>query len=146
MLDEIADYSCSCECLDDILVNIFTLTLVFSFERENYADMDELLAMSNFVYSFVEKSNLFNGEAKIESQESHDLQTDFFRNNKSVNGYSLSHLLKIYSCVDDYGTAGPTFDALKEEFVNTQNVSQYVREMFWAVNYEPENIWLESGD
>ena len=126
------------------VIGVYETHMKFTFDHSEYATIDEMIALSNFVYSVAKRNYALARVIDINGStiELYNLMT------RKNTGISESSLLKIHNKinnnVDWYN--GPDFNTLWTEWNNMINMSYAAKQMFYAVNFEPDKLWLACDD
>ena len=126
------------------VIRVYETHIKFTFDHSDHATIDEMIALSNFVYSVATRNYALARVIDINGSTIETYSLMFSKN----TGISESSLLKIHNMINNNGDwyKGPDFNRLWTEWNNMVNMSYAARQMFYAVNFEPDKLWIACDD
>ena len=126
------------------VIGVYETHMKFTFDHSEYATIDEMIALSNFVYSVAKRNYALARVIDINGSTKELYNLMISKNTSTFESSLLKIPNKINNNVDGY--RGPDFNTLWTEWNNMVNVSYAVKQMFYAVNFEPDKLWLACDD
>ena len=126
------------------LIGVYETYMKFTFDHSEYATIDEMIALSNFVYSVATRNYALARVIDINGSTIELYKLMFSKDIVTSESSLLKIHNKINDNVDQYN--GPDFNKLWTEWNNMVNVSYAVKQMFYAVNFELDKLWLACDD
>lgn len=126
------------------VIRVYETHMMFTFDHSEYATIDEMMTLSNFVYSVVTRNYALARVIEINGSTIESYNLMFSKNTSTFE----SSLLKIHNKINNNGDQykGPDFNRLWREWNNIVNMSYAARQMFYVVNFEPDKLWLTCDD
>ena len=123
------------------VIGVYETHMKFTFEHSEYATIDEMIALSNFVCSVAKRNYALARVIDINGSTIELYNLMFSKNTSTFE----SSLLKIHNKINDWYN-DPDFNTLWTEWNNMINMSYAAKQMFYAVNFEPDKLWLACDD
>ena len=126
------------------LIGVYETHMKFTFDHSEYATIDEMIALSNFVYSVATRNYALARVIDINGSTIELYNLMFSKDTSTFESSLLKIHNKINNNVEWY--KGPDFNTLWTEWNNMINMSYAAKQMFYAVNFEPDKLWLACDD